>query len=260
MHWRLVLVRKDITVLGPYAYAIALAIYFLGILVMAPASLINTSLQRASGNRLHLAEAQGTLWSGMGQIEVRDSDGRAGISKSIAWNLLPQSLLHGHLAYEMELDHASTHIPLVISPGRVSIAKASLNLPVTALGIGAPRLAALGLSGELSLNIERFSFSHAGLQGNISLQWRNAGSVLAPGPAFGEYVLHFNGDGNIARVTLRTLKGPLQMNGEGSVARDGAIALPITITVPKQNLSQVSALLRMISIERQEGVFELSLR
>jgi type II secretion system (T2SS) protein F len=42
-------------------------------------------LERASDGRLRLAEAQGSLWSGAGWIEIRDADGRAGVARRLAW-------------------------------------------------------------------------------------------------------------------------------------------------------------------------------
>ena len=61
------------------------------LIVLAPATLIDARLERASDGRLRLAEAQGSLWSGAGWIEIRDADGRAGVAKRLAWRVLPWS-------------------------------------------------------------------------------------------------------------------------------------------------------------------------
>lgn len=63
--------RRSLLVIG-------LASYALGIIVIAPASLIDAGVQRAGDGRLRLVDVQGTLWSGSAQIELRDAQGRAG--------------------------------------------------------------------------------------------------------------------------------------------------------------------------------------
>ena len=83
---------------------LGVAAYALGLIAAAPATLIDARLQQASGGGLRLAEASGTLWSGTGQIEVRDANRRSGIAKSIAWRVRPAYLLQGKLRYEVVLD------------------------------------------------------------------------------------------------------------------------------------------------------------
>ena len=65
-----------------YLIVIGLFVYAVAVIATAPATLIDTGLQRTSDGRLRLAEAQGTLWSGSGQIEVRDSGGRIEIGRA----------------------------------------------------------------------------------------------------------------------------------------------------------------------------------
>ena len=63
----------------------ALGVSFaLALAALAPATLIDARLERASGGRLRLAEAQGSLWSGAGWIEIRNADGRAGVAKRLS--------------------------------------------------------------------------------------------------------------------------------------------------------------------------------
>ena len=67
--------------------AAVLGIYALALLATAPATLADGGLQRASGGRLRLAEARGTLWSGSGRVDIRDAAGGAGLSEHLAWRL-----------------------------------------------------------------------------------------------------------------------------------------------------------------------------
>ena len=52
------------------------ACYLLALVAMAPAALLDPLLQRASAQRLRLADAHGTLWSGRATVLLTDSAGR----------------------------------------------------------------------------------------------------------------------------------------------------------------------------------------
>lgn len=253
-------------------FAVGVAAYALGLLVTAPATLLDAALQQASEGRLRLAEAQGSLWSGAGQIEIRDPGGRAGgradgkfagktgISKSLAWRLLPASLLGGHLVCEIQLGQTGKPINVTASFSRIEITDADIDLPATALGLGVPKLAALGLTGDVALHVAQLSIGKKGIQGNATLQWRSAGSALTSVSPLGDYELRLEDDGAAVHASLRTLQGPLQLDGQGSWASDNRPAFLATARIPPQHVQQLAPLLRLIAIERGEGSFELQLK
>jgi general secretion pathway protein N len=227
---------------------------------MAPASLIDAGLEQATEGRLRLAEAQGSLWSGTGQIELRDRMHRSGVTKSVTWEVRPAYFLLGQLRCEVGLDLAAKRFPVTVSLAGIEVADADINLPAAALGVGVPKLAPLGLSGDLQLHVARLSFKRSAIQGNAILQWRGAGSAFTRVSPLGDYELRIDGEGAAARVSLRTLQGPLQLDGQGSWASGGDPAFLGTARVPPEHLQQLAPLMRMIALERSEGNFELQLR
>jgi len=237
-----------------------LGAYALGLIATAPATLIDARLERASEGRLRLAEARGTLWSGTGQIEIRDANRRSGIAKNIAWRVLPAYLLRGKLQYEVALDHAIKHFPVTISLSRIEVADADINLPAAALGLGVPKLVPLGLTGDILLHVARLASGRSAIQGNATLQWRAAGSAFTPVSPLGDYELRFEGDGSAVHVSLRTLQGPLQLDGQGSWTSGRNLVFQGTARIPPQHQQQLAPLLRLIAIERGEGSFELQLK
>lgn len=240
--------------------AIGLCAYALALIAFAPATLIDASLERATEGRLRLTEARGTIWSGAGQLDIRGANRRSGIAKSIAWRVRPAYLLLGQLRCEVELDQAAKRFALTISAGRVELAEADISLPAAALSLGVPRLAPLGLTGDVLLHIARLSIGRAAIQGNAVLQWNAAGSTFAPVSPLGDYELRFEGEGNTVRATLRTLQGPLQLDGKGSWTSGSNPEFLCNARVPPQHLQKLAPLLRMISVERGEGNFELQLK
>jgi general secretion pathway protein N len=239
--------------------ALGLGAYALGLIATAPASLIDARLEEASEGRLRLAEAHGTLWSGTGQIEMRDRMRQSGIAKSITWQVLPAYLLRGQLRCEIGLDLASKRFPVTISRTRIEVADADINLPAAALGLALPKLAPLGLTGEALLHVARLSFGRSAIQGNATLQWRSAGSAFTRVSPLGDYELRLEGEGAAVRASLRTLQGPLQLDGQGSWTSGGGPVFVGTARVPPQQRQQLEPLLRMIAVEREEGRFELQL-
>ena len=242
------------------AYAVGLGAYVLALIATAPATLADAGLQRASDGRLRLAEARGTLWSGTGELEIRDTGGRTGVAQSVAWRVVPESLLRGHLVCEVGLEQATRRFPVTISLSRIELANADIRLPAAALGLGVPRLAPLGLTGDVLIHVASLSIARDGMEGNATLQWRAAGSTLTPVSPLGDYEVRLDGEGMTVHAFLRTLSGPLTLDGKGSWTHGASPAFLAMARVPPQHRQQLAPLLRLIAVERGEGSFELQLQ
>jgi general secretion pathway protein N len=239
--------------------AIGLGAYALALIATAPATLVDAVLQGASHGRLRLAEAHGTLWSGSGQIEIRDTGSRTGIAKSLAWRVVPESLLRGHLICEVELDQSATRFPVTLSLSRIELANADISFPAAVLGLGVPKLAPLGLTGDVLIHVASLSITRDAMEGNATLQWRAAGSTLTPVSPLGDYEVRLDGEGMTVHAFLRTIEGPLQLDGKGSWTHGDNPAFLAMARVPPQHQRQLAPLLRLIAVERGEGRFELQL-
>jgi general secretion pathway protein N len=238
--------------------AFGLVAFAAALIGLAPATLIDARLAHASDGRLRLAEAQGSLWLGTGWIEIRDTEGRAGVAKRLAWRVLPKSLLRGRLIAEVELDQSAKPFPVAISLSRIEIADAGIKLPAAALAQGMPRLAPFRLTGDVLVNIPRLALEHGRMEGDATLQWRAAGSALTPISPLGEYEVQFKAVGPAVHAELRTLAGPLELAGNGSWSNGGPPDFSATARVPLQHQEQLAPLLRLVAIERSAGSFELS--
>lgn len=240
--------------------AVALGAYVLGLIVTMPATFVDAGLRRVTDGRVRLAEAHGTLWAGGGQIEILDANGRTGVAKDFAWRIRPASLLRAQLAYEVALDQATRNFPVTITLSRIELADAGVSLPATVLGVGVPMLAPLQLGGELQLRIVRLSIARGGIWGSATLQWRAATSALTPIAPLGDYELRLDDDGAAANASLRTLEGPLQLDGKGAWTHGNIPVFLVSARIAPQYRSQLEPLLRLIAIERGDGSFELQLK
>ena len=246
--------------MSAWSLVAAALVYLIGLLAMAPATLIDARLRDATGGRLRLAEARGTIWSGSGRLEFRDASRQSGIAKHLGWRVRPAHLLRGRLRCEVSFDHAPRHFSVTLTPSAFEVAEADLSLPAATLGLAEPRLAALELTGDVLLHVDRLAIASEATQGHALLQWRSAGSTLTPVSPLGDYELRLEGDGAVIRGSLRTLRGPLQLEGLGSWTPGRTPDFRGTAVVPPQHQQQLSPLLRLIAVERGGGSFALQLK
>jgi general secretion pathway protein N len=239
--------------------AIGLGIYALVLLLTAPATLVDAGLQRASDGRLRLAEARGSVWSGSGQIEVREANGRTGVARFLSWRFVPGSLLRGHLVCEVALDRADRTFPVTLSFSRVELADAEISLPAAVLGLAVPKLKPLGLTGDVMINVARLSMASDGVRGNATINWRTAGSRLSPVSPLGDYEVRLDAEGKVVHVYLRTIEGPMRLDGKGSWTRGNAPEIQAMASVPPQYQKELAPLLHLIAVQRAPGQFELQI-
>ena len=241
-------------------FAIGLAIYALALIVTAPATLVDAGLRNASDGKLRVTQAQGTLWSGTGQLDIRDADGRTGVVKHVSWRLRPGALLRAHLTYEIELDPGTRPFPLTISWSRIELGNANISLPAAALVYDLPTLAALGITGDVSIQVSSLSIGRHDTRGRATLQWRTASSALSPISPLGDYELRLDGDGHVVRASLHTLRGPLQLDGQGAWPSGTKPAFLATAHIPQAFQQRLAPFLRLIAVESADGSFAWQLK
>ena len=239
--------------------AIGLGAYIATLVAIAPATLIDAGLQQASNGRLRLAQAQGTIWAGSGLIEFRDVPGRNAIATPVSWRVLPASLWRARLVCAVGLDPSGKPFPVTLSLSRIELMNADISLPAEVLGLAVPKLAPLGLTGDVLIHMARLSIARNAVDGNAILQWRAAGSALTPVSPLGDYEIRLDGEGTSVHAYLRTIEGPLQLDGKGSWTLGNNPAFLAMARVPAEHQQQLAPLLRLIAIERGEGRFELQL-
>jgi len=238
---------------------VGLGAYALALLATAPATLADAALQNASAGSLRLAEARGTLWSGSGLVEIRDAGRQTGIAKDFSWRVVPESLLRGHLICKVRLERATAPFHVTLSFTRVELANADLQLPAAVLGLGIPKLAPLGLTGDVLVHVASLSVARDAMSGNGTLKWRAAGSSLTPLSPLGDYEVRLDAQGRTVSAILRTIEGPLRLDGKGSWTHGARPAFAGMAGVPPQHQQQLAPLLRLIAVERGAGSFELRL-
>src|SRR5512141_2390454 len=209
----------------------ALVALLLTVLVIAPAQWAASTLKSASGGRLELAEATGTLWNGSALLVIASSPEagapRATLPERLAWQLSPWPLLVGQLDLTLSHPSALTQPLTVRAPltgsGTTTLGSTTLRLPASLLvGLGAP-WNTIRPGGILLVNWDRLQISPGRLQGNLSAEWQYASSALTPVSPMGHYRLQTNGIWPGTQLDLLTLSGPLELKGSGTIPEGGRL-------------------------------------
>ena len=206
-----------------WAFSGACVGLLLSLLLCAPAHWLASAVASASGHRVRLINAQGTVWSGSAQLVLTggtDSTEAAALPGHLRWQLRP--LLTGLALYFQA--GCCTPEPLQVrlqarwGGFSLQLAKGQSSWPAELLtGLGTP-WNTVELAGRLVVASDdlhmhwvqgRISFA-----GSARLDAVNLSSRLSTLRPLGSYRLVLQG-GDTTRLELNTLSGSLQLSGEG---------------------------------------------
>jgi len=191
--------------------------------VMAPAQWVASAIAQATGDRIVLAEAKGSVWQGQASVVLSPGQdagiARIGLPEALSWQLSPWRLLAGTI--DLTLTHPSALLqPLQLRAdltGRVELLATTARLPAALLaGLGAP-FNTIKPGGVISLAWQRLEINRGRMQGNVVGEWQFATSALTTVAPFGNYRLLAEGGFPGTRLTLSTLAGPLELVGDGTI-------------------------------------------
>jgi general secretion pathway protein N len=81
--------------------------------------------------------------------------------------------------------------------------------------------------------------------------------VFTPISPLGDYELRLDGEGATVHAYLRTIQGPLRLEGKGSCANGDHPVFLATARIPARHQQQLGSLPRLIAVEYGDGSFEL---
>jgi general secretion pathway protein N len=202
----------------------ALLAVLVTLLVSLPASWLGEAVEKQTGGRLALGDAQGTLWHGSAFI-----GGAPGPSGAVTpllpgrfeWRLSPLVLL-GRV--QMELQNPDALVQPVMITGSWSAWQVSagvLKLPAEALaGLGAP-LNTIAPSGTMQLTWTSLDLARqdktVAVTGRTTLEMQDMSSRLSPIRPLGSYRLAMDWRGADAQLMLSTVRGALVLEGTGAL-------------------------------------------
>ena len=193
----------------------ALVVAAVALLAFAPASLLDGRIAHASGGRVRIAEASGTLWRGRGLL----ADARGLVRIPLEWHVDPYALARGVVDARL----ASPRSPAALT-GRVAVD--DVRAVAGDVRVALPAAAAVALSGtegasfggEVTLRSDSLVVEAGRVQGSIEAQWRQArGAWSGTAVDLGTVTLRLG-------PTERGLAGPLEARG-GTLTANGTIEI-----------------------------------
>jgi general secretion pathway protein N len=196
----------------------------LTVLVFLPAAWLGPLVEKQTGGRLTLGDAQGTLWRGSAFVGGAPGEGGAVtplLPGRFAWRLSPLVLL-GQVRMELANPQAlSQPVRLDGSWSEWQVSPGELLLPAEGLaGLGAP-LNTLAPSGTIRLKWNMLDLMRqqqmVAVNGRTVLAMTDMGSRMSPIKPLGSYEMAMDWRGQQADLSLRTVRGALLLSGKGAL-------------------------------------------
>ena len=187
--------------------------YLFFLLHWMPADVLAWLVAKQTHQRVLLTEPKGTFWDGRAQPYV--SNGTQSLSlDSFHWHFEQSRLLRGQLAAQLNSSSGSRAL-LATTADSLTLENTELRLPASLLGIIFPALSLWQPDGILELKASALRLGGGKPAGQANLLWKNAATSLSRVRPLGDYAVDINANQRGVDYTLKTLNGPLTINGNG---------------------------------------------
>lgn len=202
-----------------WRFAAVLGVILVTSVAYAPAAWLGDLLQARGPFRL--VHADGTVWHGSSLVALSDGRRARLLPGRVAWQVEWSALLSGRLVLRLQHEVADRTVRISLDGSTVVVEAGELRVPAALLAVlGAP-FNTLRPGGTLHLQWDTVRIRGDGFEGKMQLDWKDAQSALSAVAPLGTYRLTVSGMGARGEATLVTLSGPLRMEGQGSMDREG---------------------------------------
>jgi general secretion pathway protein N len=235
--------------------------FLITLVVVAPASLLATVVEKGSKGRFVLANASGTVWQGNAIPAIRQRTGGLLALEKLHWNIAVLPLFAGKISSQFHWDNVEQDQPMmaVMSLSQLELRNAVFPFHADILGELSPLLQPVQMSGEMQIKSERFVFSRQGMNGTALVDWTNAGSVLSSVKPLGHYRINLAGNGDRLDIALITITGMLLLEGNGSLITGRGLSFQGTARASIDSNGSLDELLSNLGPESEPGVHRLNL-
>lgn len=237
----------------------ALAVTLVTVLMSLPAAWLVPLVERQTGGRVSFGDPQGSVWQGSAFIGAAGSGDEPLVPLlpgRFQWTLSPLALV-GIVDATLRNDSALPRpVALQGSWSRWEVGPGSVNLPAERLAaLGAP-LNTVQPSGLMALSWPALTVTRTDkgtqVEGRMQLDMTQIASALSPVKPLGAYRMHFDWQGNTARIDLKSLSGPLLLEGSGAIV-DGRLRFSGQAWAQEGEEQRLAILLNLLGQRRQVG-------
>ncbi|NOT65096.1 MAG: type II secretion system protein N [Methylotenera sp.] len=238
--------KKIMLLLGVLVFALAL-------LWMAPATLLANAIANKTQQHVLLTQAEGSAWAGNANLVLAGDNVESRVNiGNIRWQVYPMQLLQGRL-YLALYQNAGEPAWLSIDADKTHIEHLNITMPASVISLFVPTLNVAQLGGQFNIATENFTISQQVLQGKASVNWRDASSPLSAVSPLGSYQTLLDGNGGALNISLSTMSGALQLEGNGSWSAQTGLQFNGTASAEASKQKELAPLLHVLGNEQTLG-------
>lgn len=226
-----------------------------------PAAVVAPRVAAATKGQATLTDVGGTVWNGSARVAVA-ARGAAFTLDEVRWTFLPSRLLAGRAAFAVKARAGAL-------AGEAELARTPLSWradgvraqgDASAIAAFLPLAGAWQPAGEIALAADSVTWDGAAASGTATLEWRDAALALTPVRPLGTWRAEARAEGATAKVTLATVKGPLRLSGDGTLAIPGRLAFTGEARSEPGRERDLEAVLALVGPRRPDGAHAISIR
>jgi general secretion pathway protein N len=184
-------------------------------IVCVPASWLGDLIEARSPVRL--VYAAGTIWNGSALVALSDGQQARLVPGRVAWRVEWPQVLSGRIVMAVRHAAADSAIRIGFDGRALHIGAGEARVPAALLSVlGAP-FNTMRPGGTLYVHWDALEIRRDGFDGSIAVDWEEAQSALSPVAPLGNFRMTALGHGARSEAKLTTLKGPLLIEGDGSL-------------------------------------------
>jgi general secretion pathway protein N len=232
-----------------------LVFYLLFLAIELPAAWFAWGLNRYSGGLVRLDPISGSLWHGSGRLVIYYPQATPHDLGTIEWRINPLWLIAGRLQAHWRAEAPDTRLDVTmrLGSGEVRLLDTEAAFPARHVGAFYPPASLISPQGMVQLRVPRLALARDGITGHGDIQWLDAGSALTTVQPLGDYRLEITGAGKTADLKLATLRGALDLNGQGQwQLATGRITLNGN-AIPRAHGAELEPLLKLIGDDQGGG-------
>lgn len=193
----------------------ALVTAVLTVVTRAPAVWVGDWLE--ARGKLRFVDARGTVWNGSAMLGVTDGRVITTVPGRVSWKLGLGTILSGRLTADVSHPALATPLAISLAANSIRFAGGRAELPAAVLSVVGAPFNTVRPGGTLAVEWTDIGIGKGGLAGKAQVEWRDAQSALSPIAPLGSYRLSITGTDNAGSVRLDTLRGPLKLEGSGTL-------------------------------------------
>jgi general secretion pathway protein N len=237
-----------------------LALYLLFLIATAPAVWLAEAAARFSSGVVILATPRGTIWGGTAELHAGGAATGVHHLGTLQWSVNPLWFFAGGAQLALQLDGpaARGQGSLRVGPNQRSLRDLTVVFPAQLIALVYPPAAFFAPTGTIELKAPNIDVSRNGLVAVAEGQWEGAGGRFTGSTGLGDYRVELTGRGDTATFRVATLRGNLELTGEGQwhVTGDGDIQFAGSAT-PRGDATQLEPLLKALGPDLGNGRREI---